>query len=121
MASVCLTGGAIRVGYPSRGVVRQLPRGERRGLLGHVVLALTGNRHYALRGVRPGSRLAGAARRFDLQHSFHAGGSTWFIVPGRAANGLLQVRHGIIKAVGIANRRLTITAARARRFLHSFF
>jgi hypothetical protein len=121
MTTVCLAGGGIHIGYPWRALLRELGHRERGRLANHVVLAFTGNRHYALRGVRPGSRFRPASRRLDLDRGYRIHGNTLFIIPGRVANGLLEVHGRVVKAVGIANKRLTSTAARIRRFLRGFF
>jgi hypothetical protein len=48
------------------------------------------------------------------------GSNTWFVVRGRAADGVLKVRHGVVQEIGLADRRLTRGRAAARRFLTSF-
>jgi hypothetical protein len=53
----CLAGSGIRVGYPSAKLLRFLPRATRGGLRDTAVLALTANEHYALHGVKPGTRI----------------------------------------------------------------
>lgn len=116
----CLRGGVIRVGYPSPKLLRSLPRSRRGSLTGRIVLALTADRFYALRGVRPGAKLAAAARVLHPRAGFRIGLNVWYIVPGDRANGVLKVRHGIIEEIGIATKRLTSTRASAIRFLSSF-
>jgi hypothetical protein len=102
----CVSGGGIRAGYKSS----------------RVVLLLTDDRRYALDGVYPGARYASAARRLHLRarQGFHVGTNTWFIVPGRASTGVLKVRHGIVREVGIAAALRTRGRAPTRRFLSSF-
>jgi hypothetical protein len=85
-----------------------------------VVLALTANRFYALRGVRPGTRLATVARHLRVGRSFHVGRNTWYLTAGRRIRGVLKVRHGVIEEIGVAWTRLTRTRAQGRRFLRSF-
>ena len=116
----CLTGGGIRAGYPSRKLLRSLPRSQRRRVAGRVVLALTADRRYALRGVKPGTRLARVARRLHPGRGFRIGLNTWYIVRDASVSGVLKVRHGVIEEIGIADKRLTGSRARARRFLSSF-
>jgi hypothetical protein len=96
---VCPKG--VRAGYPSAALLRVLSRRERRAVQGRVVLVLTANRHYALHGVRPATRLSRVARRLHL---------------GRA----LKVRHGVIIEIGIANKQLTAGGPAALRFLKAF-
>jgi hypothetical protein len=100
----CLSGGGLRAGY----------------LGGRIALALTSDRYYGYRGVRPGSSLASARRRLHLRTGFVVGLNTWYLINGRAANGVLKVRHGEVQEVGIASRALTADLALTRRFFRSF-
>ena len=112
----------IRVGYATPKLLRTLPRSQRRKLASAAVLALTSSRHYALRGVRPDTRLARVARRLRVGRGFVIGLNTWYVAPAGRARGLLKVRHGVIEEIGIADRALTSgSRARQRRFLASFF
>jgi hypothetical protein len=117
----CLNSSGIRVGYPSPKLLRTLTRRERRRVQGRVVLALTSNHYYALRAVRPGTRLAAVARRLGTGAGLHIGLNTWYLAPNGASTGVLKVRHGIIEEVGIADKRLTSNHRTAWRFLDSFF
>jgi hypothetical protein len=116
----CLSGGGLRAGYPSAKLLRSLAGRQRRSLAGRIVLALTADRFYSFRGVRPGTRLAAASRVLHPKPGFRIGLNVWYIVPGRLANGVFKVRHGIIEEVGIATKRLTDTRASAIRFFSSF-
>jgi hypothetical protein len=121
MDDFCLLAGwGIRVGYPSGKLLGALSPAQRPGLNGRIVLALTANPFYALDGVRPGMRVAKVARRLHLGRAVHIGLNFWYIAPGRAANGVVKVRHGIVEEVGIANARLTRGRAAQQRFLNSF-
>jgi hypothetical protein len=81
----CLTPIGVRVGYPSGEVLNALSRGERTRVRGRVVLALTANPYYALRGVRPGARLASVARRLGVGGGLHIGLNTWYLAPNGAS------------------------------------
>jgi hypothetical protein len=118
----CLSPIGIRAGYPSPALLRALPRKERRQVQGRVVLVLTANHHYALRGVHPGARLANVARRLGIGKGFGIGLNWWYLTPNGPSHGVLKVRHGIIEEIGIADKRLTGSKSRAvlRRFLKSF-
>ncbi len=116
----CPPGRGIRVGYPSPKLLRGLARSERRRIRGRVVLILSANRRYALRGVRPGARLARVARRLRVGRGFHVGLNWWYLAPGGRSNGVLKVRHGVIQEVGIADERLTTKRRAAHRFFTSF-
>ncbi|HWF54348.1 MAG TPA: CocE/NonD family hydrolase [Solirubrobacteraceae bacterium] len=100
----CLTPNGIRVAYAAD----------------QVVIALTANASYALRGVRPGKRLAGVARRLGATRGITIGTNTWYLIPDGAGRGVLKVQHGVIEEIGVAARRLTGSRAAARRFLTSF-
>jgi hypothetical protein len=116
----CTGDNGIRVGYPSPKLVRSLGRGQRRSLRGQVVLILTSSRHFALRGVRPNTRLAKVARRLHVGRPFVIGLNRWYLVADGPARGVLKVRHGVIEEVGIADRSLTSSRSKARRLLSSF-
>jgi hypothetical protein len=106
----CLTGprgvrgAGIRAGY----------RGAK------AVVALTHNRRYVLAGVRPGTAFSNVARRLQLGGGIKLGVNTWYVIPGRGANGVLKVNYGRVGEVGIADKRLTRTRAAASRFFKSF-
>lgn len=117
----CLAGGpGIRVGYPSPKLLRTLSPAERRRVQGRVILALTASPHYALRGVRPGTRLAAVARRLPVGKGFHIGLNWWYLAPNGTHRGMLKVRRGIIEEIGVADKRLTSSRRAAWRFLTSF-
>jgi hypothetical protein len=83
-------------------------------------LALSANRHYALHGVRPGTRLAKVARRLHAGKPFHVGRNFWYLTPGKLTRGVLKVRRGVIQEIGIAQERVTGKPTQARRFFRSF-
>jgi len=116
----CLSPIGIRAGYPSPKLLRTLSRSERSRVRGRVVLALTANRYYTLGGVRPGVRLAAAARRLGTGKGFHIGLNWWYLAPNGPSRGVLKVRHGIIQEIGIANTQLTNNPRADWRFLTSF-
>jgi hypothetical protein len=117
----CLTGGAIRAGYPSVRFLHTLSAPNRRRTRGRVALLMTSNPYYALGPARPGARLTSAlSRRLHLGKSLRGGGHTWFVAPGRHANGVLLVSRGVIREVGVADRRLTQNRRAAQQFLSAF-
>ncbi|MGI8921225.1 MAG: lipase family alpha/beta hydrolase [Solirubrobacteraceae bacterium] len=116
----CLTPIGIRVGYPSPMLLHSLSRAQRGHVQGRAVLALTANPHYALRGIRPGARLAKVARRLRIGKGFHIGLNWWYLTSNGTSRGVLKVSHGRIEEVGIADKRLTSNRRVAMRFLKSF-
>jgi hypothetical protein len=97
----CLSAGNLRVAFTR----------------GKAALALSANRHYALRGVRPGARLT--ARVVRRLHASRIGRSGWYLVPNGRSRGVLAVRKGVVTQVGIAAKALTGTPGAARRLLAS--
>jgi hypothetical protein len=111
----------IRAGYPSAALLRSLSGRERRAVKGRVVILLTANRHYALRGVKPATRLAKVRGRLHIGRGYKLGLNTWYLVSDGSSRGVLKVRHGVILEVGIADKQLTGGPTRAIvRFLRAF-
>jgi hypothetical protein len=111
----------VRAGYPSAALLTSLAKRERSVVKGRAVLVLTANRHYALRGVKPATRLAKVRRRLHVSRAYKIGLNTWYLVPNGPSRGVLKVRHGVILEVGIANMQLTAGGTRATlRFLKTF-
>jgi hypothetical protein len=110
----------IRVGYPSPALLRGLSPAGRRRVRGRAVLVLTASRHYALKHVRPGTRLARVAHRLRVGKRFQIGLNDWYLAPNGSSRGVLKVRHRVIEEVGIADLRLTRGRRAARKFLASF-
>ncbi len=121
MDNFCLSGRwGIRVGYPSPKLLAGLPARQRGALRGRIVLVLSANGYYSLRGVRHGTDVSAAARRLHLEAPLHIGLNWWYVVPGARADGVLKVRRGVVQEVGIADGRLTQNRQAQRRFFTSF-
>jgi hypothetical protein len=121
MEFYCVTPIGIRAGYPSNSFLRSLSGGLRRAVRGRTVLVLTANRHYALKGVRPGARLSKVRRRLKIGRGYRIGRNTWYLTPNGASHGLIKVQHGVIEEVGIVDKQLTSRGYRKTfRFLNSF-
>jgi hypothetical protein len=116
----CPTRGGIRVGYASNALLRSLSPAQRRRVRGRSVLILTANRHYALRGVRPDTRLAKVSRRLHVSRVYPVGINRWYLVANGSSRGVMKVRHGEVEEVGIADSGLTRTRRAANHFLRSF-
>jgi hypothetical protein len=113
----CLGAFGIRVAYPSRATLRTLAPKARHRFAGRVAVILTSNPHYALRGVRPFARLATARRRFRIGRGMRIGVHTWYLVAAGASRGVLEVRRGVVVAVGIAEKALTARRGTTRKLL----
>jgi hypothetical protein len=113
----CLKPIGLRAAYPSPAMLRELHRRQRAGARGRIVLILTADKLYALRGVRPGTRLARVARRLRVGRRIRIGLNDWYVCPYGRSRGVLKVRHGVIEEVGIADARFTGNRRADRRFL----
>jgi uncharacterized protein len=120
MVFYCLSPNGIRAGFPSARLLRLLPRAQRGRARGTAVLALTANRHFALDGVRPGTRLAAAARRLRAGRPFALGANRWYLTGSGSVRGVLKVQHGVIEEIGIAEARFARRPTAARTFLRGF-
>ena len=117
----CTASHRIRVGYPSAKLLRSLGSKQRRRVSGRAILVLTASHHYALRGVRPGTRLTRKIwRRLHIGRQFHVGKNHWYLASGPGSRGVLKVRRGVIQEIGIADARLTRNRQAARRFFRTF-
>jgi hypothetical protein len=117
----CLAGGpGIRVAYASRRLAQTASRRAQAGVLNRVILILTANRHYSLRGVKPGATLRRARRALKLQPPLRIGKNTWYLTSSGRGRGILKVQRGRVREVGVADRRFTGGRAAANAFLHSF-
>jgi hypothetical protein len=116
----CLRAGwGIRAGYPSAKLLRSVSPSLRRRSAGKIAIALTANRYFALERVRPRTKLSSVARRLHVSRPFHVGANYWYIVPGKAARGVLKVRGGRIQEIGLVARSLTNGRAAQRRLVRS--
>jgi len=114
-----MTPSGVQIAYPSPALLRKLTPSTRRRVRGRAVLALTANPHYALRGVRPGARLAKVAHRLRAGRGLRIGLNSWYLTPAGVSRGLVEVRRGIVQEVGIVDGSLTAGRAAARRLLRS--
>jgi sugar lactone lactonase YvrE len=113
----CLAGGqGILVGYSAARV-----RGKHSGTKpGRIIVALTANPYYIVRGVKPGTRVSIAGRRLGLAKPIHIGRNSWYLIPHAKANWVLKTRDGVIQEIGIVDRQLTSTRADQARLLKFF-
>lgn len=111
----------IRVGYAPRALAAQGPRKLRRRLTQRAVLVLTASRRYAVRGVRPGARVATLRRRVrTLGRPVRLGVNRWYFVRGATTRLVFRVRGGRVVEVGLARLDLTSGRKQARRLARTF-
>jgi hypothetical protein len=113
-------GGSFRIGYPTKRLLRPFGRGARKRAKSHVVLVLTSSRRFAVTGVKPGASAKSARRRMKRAHRYRVGRNTWLVGAGKQVRLLVQLRGGKVRAVGIANKRLSRGRAGERRLLRAW-
>jgi len=115
----CLRGGpGIRVGYPTKALLRHRSRRQRSELSGRIVLAMTANRFYALDGIRPGSGLSAALRKLGRHaRPIFRSSYRWYVFPRRGVSLVIKAGHGKVLEVGLANVSLMRNHAQQRSFL----
>jgi hypothetical protein len=116
---VCLQPVGLRVAYAHAKLLAKLPRRTRAALRSRVVWISTSDTYYALRGVRPGSTLSAARHHLRIGPPLRVGATTWYFARAGRTLGVLGVRVGKVRDLGItlpvvARRRNTELA-----FLHS--
>jgi len=116
----CLTPIGVRVGYASNALLTTLPPAARKRVSGQVVLALTANAFYALRGIRPGATVAAAHKALRTAAPFHVGRNYWYTAHNGTTTAVLKVRHGIVQEIGIADAKLMHGRKAQRAFIKSF-
>jgi hypothetical protein len=64
--------------------------------------------------------LAAAARILKLGRAIRLGRNTWYVLPGATSDGVLKVRDGVVREVGIAAASITTTRTGQDQLLRSF-
>jgi len=109
----------IRVGYPSHTQLRRLVRRERQRLRGKALLVLTTSRRTTVRGVNVGDTRRELLRKTGRRRGVRVGRNVWYVRRGERAGHVFKVRGGVVREVGIADRRQTATNRRVKRFFTS--
>jgi hypothetical protein len=102
----CVTGGKIQAAYPAH-----------THTAAKIVMILTANHHYDIRGIHAGMSLQTARAKLQLGTGIRNGNTTWYFLPGRNATRVIQARHGQIVRIGLADRAMTSTRAQQQRTL----
>ena len=121
MDRFCLVGDRLlRIGYPSRSYRRKMSRRDRRRTRGRAVLTLSGHPRYAIKRVRSGTSVRTLRRRFRGERRYRVGKNVWYLARGKKARIVFKTRRSRVIEVGLADKRLTSTRAKSRRFLRAF-
>lgn len=104
----CLTPSpGIRVNFPSRKLLSELSPSERAAVTGKIDVALTANKHYAVKDVTHGTKLAVAISKLGLGPVDVVGLNDWYLAPDGPADVIVKVRHGTVLEIGLANKQLS--------------
>jgi 6-phosphogluconolactonase (cycloisomerase 2 family) len=117
----CLTPSGVSVGYASNPLLTTLSAKARAKLRGRVVVVVSADPIYALHGIRPGSTLRAAAKRLHTGAVIHVGASNWYMAREGSTTGVIEVRQGIVREVGVANAKLTDSRKTQLRFIKRAF
>jgi len=110
-------GGTIRAAYATGAPAARIARGRTATAGGGVVLALTTSIRYTVDGVRVGMTGRTAAHHHRLGRALRIGTSTWYVLAGARADGVVELHNGRVTAIGIANRRRASSPQAARTLL----
>ena len=84
------------------------------------MLILTSSKRFRIRGVRVGSSTRTLRRRVRGLRRTRVGRNTWLTKRGSKSRLVFKVRGRKVYEIGIADRTLTTTRTRHRRFFNSF-
>jgi hypothetical protein len=113
-------GGTFRIGYPTSRLSKTLKRSVRRKVKGRVVIVLTSNKGFSLKGIRPGSSSSKAASKLKHERKLKVGKNRWLVVPGRKVTLLVRIQGGKVREIGIGDGRLTHGTKATKRFLRAW-
>lgn len=117
----CLFAGwGIRVAYPTKLLLANVPAAVGKSIKGRVVLALTANPFYNYHGIKPGAKVSALAKKVKLTRVFHVGSNTWYLALAKPADGIFKVRRGVIHEIGLVSRTLATTRRAQARMLRTF-
>jgi hypothetical protein len=113
-------GGTFRIGYPTKRLSNTLKRSLRRKVKGRVVIVLTSNKGFSLKGIRPGSSSSKARKKLKHEHSLKVGKNRWLVVSGRKVTLLVRIQGKKVREIGIGDGRLTHGTKATKRFLRAW-
>jgi FG-GAP repeat len=101
----CLYGGwDIKAGYASSSLIKSAH--ARKSLKGRVALLLTPNPYYSLGTAHPGATFSSPAKKLHAGKPVHEGATLWYFTSAGGAEGVLEVKSGVIQEVGLATKAL---------------
>lgn len=106
--------------YASPKLLKSLKRGQRRTTRGRIVVALTANEHYRVGKFVVGAKVAKLRKQLRHKRAFSIGSNKWYVFASGPTEIVLQVRHGVVTQIGIANRALARTRTVQRGLLTSW-
>jgi hypothetical protein len=114
----CVAGGpGLTAAYAGPSPSASIARSDRSQPSDRITVVLTGNHGYDLEGVHPGARVGRAPARLRAGTVLRIGAVSWYVFHLGRARGLLEVRGGVVRAVGIATASVTAGRAADRRLL----
>jgi hypothetical protein len=116
----CVSPRIIRAGYASPRLLKTLNTKQQNAVRGRIVLMLTANRYYSLKGVRSGTSLRTAAKRLHTGAVMNVGLNDWYMAPNGATTAVLKVRHGKVEEIGTATKMVTRGRSAQVTFIRSF-
>jgi len=116
----CLVGGGfLRLGYPTAGIQKGLPRPELKRIRDRAVIALTSSPAHRLSGVRKGSSTRTVRKRLRGEQRYRVGAYDFYLAASSQARIVVKVRRGKVIEMGLADLRLTAGKKLVARFLHT--
>lgn len=115
--SLCLSPTGINLVYAPPKLLASLKAAARKHYKGGLVFAYTTNAHYAVSGIRVGSKLTAARKALHGGTELTVGGTSWYVALHGSVAVVLTVKHGSITRLGVAVRALNGTRAEQLRFL----
>jgi hypothetical protein len=116
----CVRPIGVRVGYASNALLKTLNASQQKTVRGRVVLALTANPFYALRGLRPGASQRSASRTLHTGAAMHVGLNYWYMAANGSTAAIIKVRHGTVQEIGTATKMVTLGRTAQLTFIKSF-
>lgn len=113
-------GGGMRIGYPTKRLMKRTPRRVRSRVRGEAVLLLTSNRQFRLGRFRVGAKVKVLRKRLHREQRFKVGRNVWYTVGGRQSRLLFSTRKGRVRQLGLGEKALTSSRRETKRYLRAW-